>query len=59
MCVCVRAREHFSLRMFLGLIFNLSNQPHMHWNVNPIDTQLPTCCGTSWCRYGPIRRTKM
>ena len=27
--------------------FNLSVQPYVQWNVNIIDTQSPSCCGTS------------
>jgi hypothetical protein len=27
---------------------NLSNQPHMNWNVKTTDTQYPTRFGTSW-----------
>jgi len=27
--------------------FNLSNQPHMHWNLNTTVTQSPTCLGSS------------
>jgi hypothetical protein len=49
-CVCVRACTHLrlSLHMFLDIIFNLSNQSHMHWNVNTTDTKFYTCFGTSW-----------
>jgi hypothetical protein len=28
--------------------FSLSNQPHIHCIMNTIDTQFPTCFGTSW-----------
>ena len=49
--MCVRACARASVLVyecFLGLIFNLSDQPYMHWNVNTIDTQFPTSFGTSY-----------
>ena len=53
MCVCVYIYIHTNTWCIWYIIeqrsweFNLSNQSYMHWNVNTIGTQSPTCFGTS------------